>query len=87
MNFFTEIPEGQAIIHSRGVYRQAALFERDGSIHAKHGGGYVRLSQGGSCSAPTVRWSEIDVPNGAWKEVGHLVKYTPNAGEIAVAAE
>ena len=28
MKFFTQIPEGQAIVHGRGVYRQAPIYLR-----------------------------------------------------------
>ena len=55
MDFFTAISEGQGIIHARGVYRQVALFERKGCVYAKHGGGYVRLIQGGSTGYQAVK--------------------------------
>lgn len=83
MNFITAIDEGQAIVHSRGVYRQVPLYQRDGKIYAKHGGGYVRLAQGGSTSAPNVRWAEIDTPHGEWSEKSGAVFYTPNAMQEA----
>lgn len=75
MNFFSIIPEGQGIIFSRGVYRQAKLYERAGKIHAQLGQGYVRLNQGGATSSPNVRWSELDTPEGSYAEVGGFVEY------------
>lgn len=87
MNFFTIIPEAQGIIHQRGVYRQVPLYERAGRIHARIGSGYVRLSQGGSTSAPNVRWAEIDTPLGEWREQGGFVDYTAGADAQKVAAE
>jgi hypothetical protein len=60
MNYFTEIPEGQVIVHSGGVYRQAPLYARKDAIYARFGSGYVRLSIGGATSAPKVRWSEYE---------------------------
>lgn len=84
MNFFTIIPEAQGIIHANGVYAQVALYERGGKVHAKRGNGYVRLSYGGSTSAPKVRWAELDTPLGSWRETGGCVEYF--AG-LAVAAE
>ena len=47
MEYFTVIPEGQAIMVSRGVYRQVPIYVRGGKVYARHGGGYVRLIQGG----------------------------------------
>lgn len=79
MNFITAIDEGQAIIHSRGIYRQVPLYQRDGKIYAKHGGGFVRLSQGGATSAPNIRWAEIDTPHGTTEEKAGFVTYEPNA--------
>ena len=84
MNYFTAIPEGQAITHTKGVYRQSPIFQRGGKIYARHGAGYVRLMQGGSTSAPSVRWAEIDTPEGQWSEDGGYVTYE---GPIAEAAE
>ena len=81
MNFFTVIPEAQGIIHAAGVYSQVALYSRGGKIYAKRGGGFVRLSQGGSTSAPNVRWAEIDTPQGKWREIGGAVEYV--ADEVA----
>lgn len=86
MPFFSIIPEALGIIHTNGVYSQVALFERAGNIYAKRGSGFVRLSTGGATSCPTVRWAEIDTPNGQWRETGHLVEYIPNP-EMKVAAE
>ena len=60
MKFFTEIPEAQAIVHARGVYRQVPLYGRGDQVFAKYGSGFVRLSTGGATSATSVRWSEFD---------------------------
>jgi len=87
MNFITEIPEGQAIVHSRGVYRQVPLYERGGKVYARHGGGYVRLSQGGATSSPTVRWAEFDTPNGKAEERGGYVIYEADEASALEAAE
>lgn len=87
MKYFSIIPEAQGIIHTRGVYRQVPLYERNGSIHAKHGSGFVRLSVGGATSCPSIRWSEIDTPEGEWAEKGHLVTYTAHETVGLEAAE
>lgn len=60
MNYFTEIPEGQAIIHSGGVYRQVPLYGRGENVYAKYGSGFVKLSIGGATSSARVRWSEFE---------------------------
>ena len=96
MNFFSEISDGQAIVHSGGVYRQVPLFERmnvmgEGKslremrvIYAKMGNGFVRLSQGGATSSPRVKWSEIDAgASAAWREAGGFVEYLPTVARAA----
>lgn len=64
MEFFTIITDAQAILHSRGVYRQVPLYARGEKVYAKYGGGFVRLSTGGSTSAMNVRWFEFDPGHG-----------------------
>ena len=77
MNFFTIIPEAQAVIVVRGVYRQVPLFERGGKIYAKIGNGFVRLMQGGGMSTPAGKWIEYDVPEGEAVEAQGYLTYTP----------
>lgn len=79
MEYFTVIPEGQAIMVSRGVYRQVPVYVRGGKVYARHGGGYVRLIQGGATSAPNIRWAEIDTPNSAHDECNGYVFYSEAA--------
>lgn len=68
MNYLSEVPEGQAIICSNGVYRQVRIAVRDRRVYARYGAGYVRLSQGGATSHPKVRWYEIDPGDGVIRE-------------------
>jgi len=84
MDYFSEIPEGQAIICRRGAYRQTPLFTRAGKIYAKYGAGFVRLHQRGGTSEPIVRWYQIDVGEANYSERNGSVFYHP---EVAVAAE
>lgn len=43
--------EGEtAILVNRGVYRQCDLYEWDGKLFARDGGGYVRLKMNGTTS-------------------------------------
>ncbi|WP_425070669.1 hypothetical protein [Sagittula sp. S175] len=60
MDYFTNIPGATALVHSRGVYRQTALYARGDAIYAKHGAGYIRIGIGGATSAPNIRWAEFD---------------------------
>ena len=75
MNYFSIIPEGQAIINTKGVYRQVAIYQRASSInegrkilYAKFGSGFIRLLQGGATSNPNVRWHEIDAAEHSYIE-------------------
>lgn len=78
MNFFTIIPEAQAVLLSSGVYRQAPLYLRADRVYAKVGSGFVRLSQNGATSAPKVRWCEgLYAPDGSFNESGTFVAYIP----------
>ncbi len=75
MNYFSEIPEGQAIVCSGGVYRQTPIAQRKGLIYAKYGAGYVRLHSGGGSSHPKLKWYEIDAADGGFEESSQGVKY------------
>ena len=75
MNYFTVIPEGQAILNTKGVYRQVMIYRRldsiceyDGRIYAKYGAGFIKLAQGGTTSHPNVRWLGIDPGEGRYLE-------------------
>lgn len=80
MHFFTAVEDGQAIIHSKGVYRQVPIYVRADKVYAKYGGGFVRLAQGGATSAPNVRWAEIDPGLGAYHETKGQVLFQPEPG-------
>lgn len=86
MHYFTAVPEAQAIVHARGVYRQVPLFEREGRLYAKQGTGFVRLFQGGATSAPAVRWAEIDPGEGGYAEAQGHVRYLAPVGAIEGSA-
>lgn len=57
---FHVVDGAQAILHSKGVFRQTAVFHREGRIYAKWGGGYVRLGAANSTSVPHVSWRALD---------------------------
>lgn len=62
MNLFHIIDEGQAILRSRGVYKQVKIYRRDGRVFAQHGGGYIRLERAGGTSLPNASWLEVAGP-------------------------
>lgn len=57
---FHVIDGAQAVLHSKGVYRQAALYRREDRIYAKWGSGFVRLGADRGTSVPSVSWYAID---------------------------
>jgi hypothetical protein len=78
MDFFTPIPEAQAIVMTRGVYRQVPLFTRGGKTYAKIGSGFVRLMAGGGMSTPVGKWIDVDAPEGILTEhQGYLTYSAP----------
>lgn len=79
MDYFTIIPEGQALMVSHGVYQQVPIYVHDGKVYTRHGDGYVRLIHGGSTSAPNIRWAKIDTSNGTISERGGYVFYSEEA--------
>lgn len=88
MQYFSDIPEGKAIVHSRGVFRQVGIAERGGRVYAKYGAGYVRLNSSGTTSSPNVRWAELDPGEGTITEKVHEVRWTPNeTAKVVEAAE
>jgi len=83
MKFFTIIDDAFAIIHQRGIYRQARVYLRGDVMYAGYGAGFVKLSQGGATSAPNVRWAEIDAGAGSYSEASGRVTYVAPALEAA----
>lgn len=76
MEFFTPIPEAQAIIAVRGVYRQVPLFTRSGKTYAKIGSGFVRLMAGGGMSTPVGKWVDVDASEGILTESQGYLTYS-----------
>lgn len=78
-NLFTEIPDAQVILRSRGVYRQAKLFRRGEQVFAAWGSGFIRLLKHSGTTVPNVTWDldglydpaiEITLVNGLPKWTG-----------------
>lgn len=62
MNFFVPVENGYVLLRSRGVYKQAQLFERGASLYAKWGSGFISLMNfQKATSNSNVAWVEINV--------------------------
>ena len=59
MELFHEVPDTQAIMLTRGVYRQVPVYHRGERVYVKYGGGFVRLMAHGDTSCPSVRWEAM----------------------------
>ena len=73
---FHIIEGAQVILRSRGVYFQRELYYRGDRLFAKHGGGFVRLGQDGTTSAPAISWEHLDIPDHLRKHVA-IAKFKP----------
>lgn len=57
---FHQIDDAVVILRTRGVFRQAKLYERNGVNYAAYGGGFIRLFPAhGGTSVPSVSLVEI----------------------------
>ncbi|MDK4730526.1 hypothetical protein [Rhizobium phaseoli] len=61
MERFHLIDEGAAILVSKGVYRQAKVYQRSGALFAAYGSGFIRLYRDGT-SLPNVRCEDVETP-------------------------
>ncbi|QIG74341.1 hypothetical protein EVC08_029 [Rhizobium phage RHph_N65] len=61
MERFHIIEEGAAILVSKGVYRQAKVYQRGGALFAAYGSGFIRLYRNGT-SLPNVRCEDVETP-------------------------
>lgn len=59
MGFFKQVEGEAAVVVINGVYRQCDVFERDGYLYARAGGGFVRLFADGSTTKPKMRLDTI----------------------------
>lgn len=72
MALFHQIDDAFVILYSRGVYKQAKVYQRDGDLYAGHGSGFVRLSTSGT-SVPHISWSDLQgVPRPIPDRLGRL---------------
>lgn len=78
MKRFHIVDDGVVILRSKGVFRQAKLFVRDGYFYAGHGGGFVKLMSGNGTSVPAISWLEMDAP-------GYTVRFDYLAAPVGTA--
>lgn len=58
--YFTVMEGDKVILREGGTFRQVALFRRGDRLFAESKkGAFVKLSQGGATSVPSLRWDEI----------------------------
>ena len=58
---FTIIPDAQVVLRSKGIFKQAALYSREGRLYAKWGSGFIGLRHTGSgTTVPHVLWEHIE---------------------------
>ncbi len=66
MDLFHNIPDSQAVLYAKGVYKQTELYRRGKRMYLKHGSGYVRIEgKTGNMwgtSVPSVMVVEYSVP-------------------------
>ncbi len=60
MKLFHEVPDTQAIMLTRGAYRQVPVYYRGERVYVKYGSGFVRLMAHGGTSCPNVRWDDME---------------------------
>lgn len=73
MALFHVIDDAFAILRSRGVYKQAKLYERKGRIYAQHGSGFIALTRSGT-TAPNVSVDEIEGLTPAFDDMARMYK-------------
>lgn len=64
MQLFHVIDDAQAILHSKGQYRQVPMYHRGAKVYAKWGASFIRLLGNGCTSHPNVRWDEYELEGG-----------------------
>lgn len=58
---FEILNDAFVILRSKGVYRQAKVYERKGLLYAQHGNGFIGISASGGTSLPNVRVEDYDL--------------------------
>jgi hypothetical protein len=72
MGFFKEMEGEACVIIHKGVYRQCAVYTRDGYLYARVGTGFVRLMSDGSTTKAATRLETISILDMYRDPVGRL---------------
>lgn len=62
VDLFHIIPDAQAILRSKGVFKQAKVYRRGDRIYAQWGSGFIRLGGRDATSCPGVSYESLDLP-------------------------
>jgi len=55
-DLFHVIDDAQVVLRSKGVFRQAKVYERCNKLYAAWGSGFITIGRGGLTSLPNVSW-------------------------------
>lgn len=76
---FHVIPDAQAVLRSRGVFRQVPVFRRGQQLFAKYGAGFIMLRTAGGTSVPYISWDHIEGVEYLSPPIGALQSPVPDA--------
>lgn len=66
MSLFHQVQDAHVVLQSKGVWRQATVFEHDGALYAKWGSGFIGLRmhfETKGTTLPSVIWSHLEGVN------------------------
>ncbi len=65
---FKKIEDSFCVLFTKGSYKQVEIYEREGLIFAKFGGGFIKVYQNGYTSKNEVVCKGINCMGVIWKE-------------------
>jgi hypothetical protein len=65
---FSQIEDSFCIIWEKGKFSQVPLFEKEGKVYAKSGGGFIAIYNDGKTSKPTAVCKGINCKGIIWKD-------------------
>ena len=57
---FHKVEAAQAVLRSKGIYKQVDIYQRNDELFAKWGSGFISLRPRNGTSLPNVSWDVID---------------------------
>lgn len=79
---FTKLEGDAAILHSKGRLYQCDLYEWQGGLFAKQGGGFVRLRANGGTSVPSVTLTQVITTRPLFMDRFERLVIAPGSGVI-----